>query len=248
MPPYYRKKSRVYRKKRKYARKRTGNHQLGKINKNVQMQPNLKLGFPNRMKMVHRFVHHHVIDSATDGQLWQYYINNMNDIDNTGVLGPSPMFYAEMIKIYNEFLVTSVKITFTASQTNSRDQTAVLMFSVRDTDTVLTGGIEHAIACGNRSRMNLGYAGSGSALKTFTQRVDIKRTHGVNRSLSTANGEYTALVDTTAPYSGPRAQAYWTVQVFNPNSGGGDTGVSLDWTAVFDISCTWFNRKEQPAP
>ena len=246
MPSYYRKKSRVYRKRRKYARKRTGTHQLGKISKDVIMQPNLKLGYPNKLTMIHRYVHHHAVDTATNGTFWQYWINNMNDINFTGIGGPNPMFYTDMARIYNEFLVTKVKINVTCSQTSERDVLATIMFCVRDTDTISTFDIEHAIMCGNRSRMNLSYSQSGSALKTFSQIVDIKRTHGASRKLSTANGEYTAQVSTVG--AGPRAPVFFTIQFFNPNTGAGDVGVSLDYTAVFDITCTWFNRKEQLSP
>ncbi len=207
---------------------------VGKISTLMPQTSTLNVGFPLNYKCKLRYVDNRNFTVAS-GAIWRLRLNSLFDPDFT-YTGHQPMFYDQLSIIYNEYLVTSANISFTCNQDNSTDYPSIVMLAIRDNSTLTSTTISSSLEQGNRTVMQLGYAGGGDPNKTMSQKVSIGPLHGVKRRLSPADIDFTSLTN-----NNPKEEAYAMLQMFSADE---TTGISMDVTVTIDYYCQFFNRKE----
>lgn len=228
-------KYRKSRAKRRPVTKSWGMNPIGKVSTNVKQRSSLNTGFPQNYRCKLRYVDRATYQAVSGGKQ-QYRLNGLQDPDYTHTLtGHQPLYFDQFAVIYNEYLVTGCKITITLSQSNETDNPTIVCWSVRDNPTINSTSVSHAIEEGNRTVVNLGYAGGGSPIKSISQYVNIGRVHGARR-ISAANDSFVSLVTTT-----PRDEVIGTLQFFSSDE---VLGVSLDYTVTLDYYVQFFNKRD----
>jgi len=223
------------RKTKRLVTKSWGANPIGKTTTNIVQRSSLNTGFPQNYNCKLRYVDRATYQ-ATSGGKQQYRLNGLQDPDYTHTLtGHQPLYFDQFAVVYNEYLCTGCKVTITLAQTNDSDNPAIVCWSVRDNPTINSTSVSHAIEEGNRTVINLGYAGGGSPIKSMSQFVNIGRVHGTKK-ITPSNDSFVSLVTTT-----PRDEVIGTLQFFSSDE---VLSVSMDYTVTIDYYVQFFNKRD----
>lgn len=228
----------VRQKRKKSAKKSNGTKRAkASVTKDVNnAKLNRALGMPLNLKAKLRYVRTFDVNAAAPTS-HQFFLNRLDQPDP--VVGfHQPMQYDQYAAWYNRYLVTGTELTCLLTTTNAQDTPMVCTYAVRDNATIIPLTIAEALEQGNRSVMQIGYAGGGSASKTMTRKAMVAKYHGV-KSVSTRDTDYTGA---TNPGAAPFRELYGTLQVFRAD----DTILNISYSVTFilDFDCQFYNQRE----
>lgn len=220
----------IYKPRKRPVKRATGT--VTRVVPNARI--NKHLGIPLVARTNLRYAQTFVVDQAAPYQQ-QFRLNSLFDPDFTGG-GHQPLQYDQYGAWYNHYLVTDCTTTIMITQTNSKDFPVVLTYAVKTNSTITANSIDESLEQGNRSVMQLGYAGSGSSSKTLVRPASVAKYHGV-RSIKTSDDHFTGLVG-----ANPADSLVGTVQVYR---GDDTTGtISFVMTVILDYKCQFFGQKD----
>jgi len=223
-------------KGKKVSWKVRGSNPAGKVTTNIKQSMSKTVGLPGCFNVKLRYVDHKVVVASGPYYQYIYALNNLYDPEQP-LGGHQPMYYDTFQNIYNEYLVTSCKVSITVTQDNQQDSPITFFWGVKDTVSVSPNPtISNCMEQGDRTMMQLGFAGAGSATKTLTQSTDIAAVHGIKGKLSPKNIPFTAVVNT-----GPLEGVFGIIQMFSSNE---IARVNCIFTITLDYNCCFFNRKQ----
>lgn len=103
------------------------------------------VGFPKKLKFVHRYAEQVNMSSTAGASARQrFYANSMYDPNQTGV-GHQPLYFDQLGEIYDHWFVVSSKIKFTVIPQGTAVQAPFRLFAQINDDTVVSAGTGDAV-------------------------------------------------------------------------------------------------------
>lgn len=224
----------IYNRKKRVVNKPY--RKTAKITKNFTNSLTRSIGFPRCYHTTLRYAETIVFNGSAP-LTQQFRLNSIFDPNFTGT-GHSPMYKSQLEAIYNEYLVKNCTVTLLFSQTNDNDYPCVITVDVRNDSITRSGtNIGQRIEDGQSSVLQLGYAGSGSAVKTFSRKVDIAKQWGIRRTLSPQDYDWTASMT-----ANPTNEVFATIQGMAINAG--SNNISFMCQVVIDYYVCCFSKTE----
>lgn len=211
--------------KRKYTAKKKAQHKQVMNRTSVPVG----LGFPKRMTMTHRYAETGTLTTGLIGALvtTNYRANALYDPNATGA-GHQPMYYDQMVAIYDHYVCIGSKCTVTFAQTpdtaGTRPPVTVGLY-IND-DTTVTPGINGILENSQVAHRTL-TQNAGNAV-TITKKFSTKKTWGgsilANVQLQGTSG------------SDPTEQTIYTLFADSAAVG---TQCTVMFKIVIDYICVW---------
>lgn len=226
--------------KKKSTKKKPIARAKGIVTKNVNnARLNRMLGIPLISKARLRYAETFSVNQPAPYHQ-QFRLNSLFDPDFTGG-GHQPLQFDQYHQWYKSYLVTDCTATIMITQTNTTDFPVLLTYAVRNDQIISALSIKEALEQGNRSVMQLGYAGSGSSAKTMTRSASVAKYYGT-KSVKPTDDHFVGLTGGIGVGSNPADWVVGTVSVYRGDDS--SSNVSFVMTVVLDFKCQFFGQKE----